>query len=217
MLIPWLVNGTLNDDIATGLRAHLSSCQPCHEDYEAQVRLSASMRAESPLTFAAESSFQKLLARIDSSAKQAGAVLREADTEARQERRSPLRAPPAVRWLAAAAALEALALGLLAWGWHSRVSVRHGTYVTLASPAPSYDSAEQVRVVFRKDLTVARLQVLLRSVDARIVEGPASAGVYTLGFAPATSKAAFRRRLAVLRADSAILFAEPVARGAPPP
>jgi hypothetical protein len=58
------------------------------------------------------------------------------------------------------------------------------------------------------------LQGVLQSAGAHIIDGPADGNVYTLGFAQtAGSRPALAKRIAALRANPAILFAEPVQEG----
>ena len=120
MIIPWLVNGSIPADAEPALREHVAACPECREDYEEQLRVREAMRAEGPLVFAAESSYQKLLARMQSP---------QADWEPRAAAAGPYPSEkamsrlrptsPVVRWLAAAVILQAFALGLGAWAWHS--------------------------------------------------------------------------------------------------
>lgn len=226
LVIPWLVNGSLPAEAEPMVREHIATCPECREDYEEQLRVCAGMRADGPLVFAAESSYQKLLARMQNpEAEQErpaeAAELRpaHATSPVRQlpARQSHLRqAPPVVRWLAAAVVLQAFAIGLGAWVWHSSSAARDGGYTTLTSAAPSYDSGPRVRVLFRPDLSVGALQGVLLGAGAHIIDGPEDGNVYTLGFAqPPGSRAALGKRIAALRANPAILFAEPVQGGVP--
>lgn len=214
LIIPWLVNGSLPADAEPALREHIATCPECREDYEEQLRVREAMRVEGPLVFAAESSYQKLLARLQKP---------EADWETSEEAPEldsmaatyPIRQiPPAVRWLAAAVILQAFALGVGAWMWHSSRAASDSPYVTLTSASPSYDSGPRVRVLFRTDLSIGALQTVLQQSGAHIIDGPADGDVYTLGFAsPPGSEAALEKRIAALRANPAVLFAEPVQHG----
>ncbi|HEU5443880.1 MAG TPA: hypothetical protein VFU61_08640, partial [Steroidobacteraceae bacterium] len=158
LIIPWLVNGSLPADAEPALREHISGCPECRKDYEEELRLRAAMRAEGPLVFAAESSYQKLLARIQKSDADREAAVGAAEP-GRPASPAPLRqARPIVRWLAAAVILQAFALGIGAWKWHSTVVPGDARYVTLTSAPASYDSGPRVRVLFRTDLRVGELQ-----------------------------------------------------------
>ncbi len=212
LVIPWLANGSLPTEAEPAVREHIAACPECREDYEEQLRVCDGMRVDGPLVFAAESSYQKLLTRMQKTEADQGSA-EEAAELPRVAR--PLRpAPPAVRWLAAAVVLQAFALGVGAWVWHASVTTRHAGYTTLTSSSPSYGSGPRVRILFRTSLSIGDLQGVLQGAGAHIVDGPADGNVYTLGFAlPPHSRAALEKRVAALRANTAVLFAEPVQQG----
>jgi predicted anti-sigma-YlaC factor YlaD len=214
LVIPWLANGSLPAEAEPVVRQHIENCPECREDYEEQLRVCQAMRTEGPLVFAAESSYQKLLARIqnpETELEPPEAAAGLAPPEAMYKVRHT---PPVVRWLAAAVILQAFAIGLGAWIWHSSGAASDARYVTLTSESPSYDSGPRVRVLFRTDLSVGALQTVLQADGAHIIDGPADGDVYTLGFAPPPgSPAALDKRIAALRANPAILFAQPVQEG----
>jgi hypothetical protein len=212
LLIPWLVNGSLPAGAERELREHLATCPACRDDYEEQLRVREAMRAEGPLVFAAESSYQKLLARLQNPQAGREPLAAAGELAPPEALYAVRRTPPVVRWLAAAVILQAFAIGLGAWMWHS--SNASARYVTLTSASPSYDSGPRVRVLFKTDLSVGALQTLLEGAGAHIIDGPADGNVYTLGFAPPPgSSAALEKRVAALRANPAVLFAEPVQEG----
>jgi anti-sigma factor RsiW len=213
-LLTWLANGTLTDESAGAVRAHLSHCAECRAEYDAQVRLCEAMREDGSgsVLFPAEVSFQKLMGRIDSEPAPLPSAIR---TRTRMPRLMPERA---VRWLAAAVIVEALGLGLAVWALQMQ-SRAAASYVTLSSPAPAYGSGAVVRVVFEPGLTLADLQQLLQGIGARVIDGPTQAGVFTLGFTKQVmTDAQLERRAATLRADPHVRFAEPLSapRGASP-
>jgi hypothetical protein len=221
LMIPWLANGSLPADAEPAVSEHIASCPECREDYEEQLRVRDAMRAEGPLVFAAESSYQKLLARIRApvaaSDEQDGAEHNPwmgAELNPPQPTPASRHTPPVVRWLAAAVILQAFAIGLGAWVWHSRGTATDAPYATLTSSSPSFQSGLRARVVFSTDLSVGSLEKVLQGAGAHIIDGPADGDVYTLGFAPPPrSRAALHQRIAALRANSAVLFAEPVQDG----
>lgn len=219
LVIPWLVNGSLPEEVEPAVREHIASCPECRADFEEQLRVCQAMRADGPLLFAGEPSYQKLLARIQSAA--IGDESHEGELEEEVMDVPPVRAAqgfrrnsPVVRWLAAAVILQAFALGLGAWVWHSSAVSRGADYATLTASAASYDSGPRLRVLFRPDLSIAALQGVLQAAGAHIIDGPADGNVYTLGFAGAAdSRVALAKRIAALRTNPAILFAEPVQEG----
>lgn len=214
LVIPWIVNGSLPDDAEPALRRHIASCPQCQEELEEQRRVRDAMRTDGPLVFAAESSYQKLLARMQSPQAERATRARTLGLPAQRAARSIRQSPPAVRWLAAAVVLQAFAIGVGAWAWHSATAVGGARYVTLTSASRDYDSGPRARVVFKSTLSLGALRTLLGSVGAHIIDGPANGDVYTLGFAPPPdSPAALGRRIAALRANSAVLLAEPIQDG----
>jgi len=192
-LIPWLVNGRLSGAEAAPVRAHMQSCTECAREYARQLAIFDAMQPTDSIAFASEASFQKLAARLDAAPARA-------------------RSKPAHRWLAAASVLGTL--GLAGWGaWTlEHTSASAAPYVTLTTPASVAAGGAQLRVVFAPNLTLSDLARLLHSIDAYISDGPTEAGVYTLNLAPGRDSAAdVAERLAVLRGDANVRFAEPVA------
>jgi hypothetical protein len=198
--LAWLANGTLSQESASAVRAHLAHCAECRSEYEAQTRLVEAMREDGSgaVLFPAEASFQKLRGRIDA----------DAPRSAGETNGPRLLSERAVRWLAAAVIVEAVGLGLAVWGLQSRTPA---AYVTLSAPAPAYGSGALLRVVFEPGLRLADLQQLLSGIGAHVVDGPTPAGVFTLGFTGATvTEAQLEKRAAALRADPHVRFAEPL-------
>jgi hypothetical protein len=194
-LIPWLVNGRLSGEEAAPVQAHIDSCSECAREYAQQLCIFEAMQADDSIAFASEAAFQKLAARLDTVAA------------------PPPVHGPALRWLIAASIL--VALGLAAWGgWTVRQSgagAPAARYVTLTTPTAATAGGAQLRVVFTSNLTLSELERLLHSIDAYISGGPTEAGVFTLTLAPGRdSSAAVAERLAQLRADAHVRFAEPV-------
>lgn len=213
-LIPWLVNDTLEPKASAWLREHLQGCERCRADFEEQRQVYQAMHAEGPLLFAAEPSFHKLLPRLRSDLPGAGDLPARRSARPRTDSttrgaRSAVRATAPVRWLAAAALIEALALGAGAYFWASASRTPAPAYFTLTSPAPSFRGGEQVHVIFKRDLSLGELQTLLHSVGAHIIDGPTDADVYTLGFPPQIDAGTVEKRIVALRARAAVLFAEP--------
>jgi anti-sigma factor RsiW len=196
-LIPWFVNGRLSNADALSVESHLVDCAKCREECAIQARIHEAIRDEESIAFASEASYRKLADRIE--------VSRE---------RRPFGEQRLMRWLVAAVVIESLGLvGWGAWSWQAahRQSLE-ARYVTLSSPAEtSAPSGAAMRVVFNGDSTLADIQSLLRSVDARMIDGPTEGGVYTLAFSGA--RASEEDRVKTLRASQVVRFAEPVFAG----
>jgi len=73
----------------------MDNCAECAREYAQQLCIFDAMQADDSIAFASEAAFQKLAARLDTSAARA-------------------RPQPTARWLAAASVMPAL--GLAAWG-----------------------------------------------------------------------------------------------------
>jgi hypothetical protein len=90
---------------------------------------------------------------------------------------------------------------------------RYETLTTAPADAP-LNSRDVVRVVFRRDVTVAEVSTLLHTVSAQIVAGPSEAGVYTLASPAVGGKGPSEQATVVLqrlRDDPRVVFAEPSA------
>jgi hypothetical protein len=221
-LIPFLVNGTLAGAEAAAVRAHVDACAHCRDEYRAQLQVHAAMHGDASLVFASEASFNKLMARVDAAEREDVFALRSALDGAAPPRGRPLpsRSAPrrgrALQWLAAAVIVQALGLSYGAWLWHAQSSTPDAPYRTLTSAAPVVASGARVRVVFAPGMTLERLQPLLHSIGARIVDGPTPANVYTLGFIERVpSTADLDHRVDTLRASGDVRFAEGITAGTP--
>jgi hypothetical protein len=118
----------------------------------------------------------------------------------------------AVPWLAAAALVQAVALGVLGTAmFHRSAGVsQEPRYATLSTDAQPASAGEHIRAVFAPDVTLSALDTLLAGNALTIIRGPSDADVYTLAFTDAHG-AAGRLDLAIaaLRANPQVKFAEP--------
>lgn len=196
-LIPWLVNGSIEDAGRERLEEHLACCAGCHAELQAQRALFEAMNAGPRVEAMPPASLQKLWSRIDAE---------PAPWTRRPPARQPRRKSPAL-WQRAAAAAAILLLGVTLFavlqpGRESSTA----TYRTVTDPA-THPPAAAIRAVFAGDMPLAELQGLLQAAGLRIVAGPTASGVYTLQVASGASAAP---ALEVLRAHAAVRFAEPV-------
>jgi hypothetical protein len=209
--IAWIVNGTLAPHEYARIEAHLRACRECQDELDAQHRVRDAMRADDAVVLAPQSALQKLIQRIDAESAPA-----EVDA-------SPGDAPPASaqipsrksRWLAIAAAVQAVAIAWLLAA-QLRPAEEPSTeprFETLAEHRVLPDGPV-IRVVFAEEAALGDVNAVLRSVDAQIVAGPSEAGVYTLALKPAPEAAGsgdaavIEAALLRLRADERVLFAE---------
>ena len=86
-LIPWYVNGTLVEDEAVQVEAHLARCPLCRREVDANRELAAALRAADAAPAAPDPRLERLLARLDEPL--------EADAATDPLADSVLEAPPA--------------------------------------------------------------------------------------------------------------------------
>jgi anti-sigma factor RsiW len=196
-MLPWWVNGTLSQQDNERVERHVNQCAACAAEVELQRALQATLRSD-PVMMAPQSGWQKMVERLD-------------DDAATHDGKSP-----SIWWRGAVAVQTLLIVGLTTLLWQSyssnsdaNTAMLQPRYETLTANTmtPASDARGTVRVVFRKDVSLAEVNALLRSRSAQIVSGPSEAGVYTL--APSVSSDADTQLLDQLRKDERVIFAEP--------
>src|SRR5687767_2055334 len=215
-LLPWIANESAAARDLARVEEHLRDCRECQEELSFQRQLREAIRSEEAIVLAPQTSLQKLMQRIDSVADM------DDEHEVAPAAAEPVvarRAPPRLRWLPIAAAVQGIAIaGLLAALWsQSRDELAAGRYSVLTTPTAAVAGGPVIRVVFGGNVALDDMNRVLRSIDAQIIAGPSEAGVYTLGLASgAADKSGVEKAIAQLRADGRVMFAEPaVASEAP--
>ncbi|MBB6095891.1 putative anti-sigma-YlaC factor YlaD [Povalibacter uvarum] len=195
-LLPWHVNGTLNERQASRVEKHLAECAECRSEYTSQQALQQHLREDDSVVQTPHASLRKLMARIEQDDQA------PADREPGQSRRT--------RWLVAAVVVQAVGLitlsGVMTWKLQSVRS--EPRYATVSSAAVPTSNAVAARVVFSPSMATGDLVSLLRSMEAQIVAGPSEAGVYTLAFPETMSEQDVANAVAGLRARADVRFAE---------
>lgn len=204
-LLPWLVTGTLSEPDASRVEQHMRECAICTADFKREERLQDLMSQEPVVEQAPQPGLQDLMTRIDE-------VERELPLPAAGELRAPARRRfGALQWLAAAAIVQAVGLGVLGMMlWQRGAELRAPRFHTLSDSAPGVYGPGRIRVVFAPRLTVSDMQALLKSIPASVVAGPTDAGVYTIAMPEQRTEVG--PVLSQLRANSGVLFAEPQAQ-----
>lgn len=156
-LLPWLANGTLEDDERAWVEQHLGECTACQREL-AWLQSLQSACSTDQATAGSTRAWRRLRQRLASGGGH--------KTRRRQR--------PWLYWVIAAQAAVMLALGI--------ALLRAGqpppaTYHTL-SAAPV--AQERLVVVFDPQLTEARMRRLLQACDARVIDGPTAAGAWIL-------------------------------------
>jgi hypothetical protein len=204
-LLPWIANDRASPRDKTKVEQHLSTCEACREELERQRVLRDAIRQEESIVIAPQTSFHKLMLRID------GEVDEPAPHEpVEEEAQATPVARPLGRWLPIAAAIQAIAIaGLLGTVWlQSRATLEAPRFTTLTSSS-GIAHGPVIRVVFAPEVSIVNINTALRAIPAEIVSGPSEAGVFTLAL-PNNAESADRVHQALLRlrSDPQVIFAE---------
>lgn len=215
-LIPWIVNGSAPESEQLAVQSHFEQCADCRQELDFQRQLQAAMTVQSTTEIDAHDSWQRLRSRLEAPARPEGAA-RASQRRARGGGKAGGTA--AMRWLIAAMVVQAIGLGALGTAWWSRGAAPDpqpagvGAYRTLSAPEAIVPAAT-IRVVLAPDVTVAQWQAMLAAAQLQVRAGPSDVGVWTLGPAGDSNRAATEQALRELRARPQVRFAEALA-GAP--
>jgi len=189
MLMPWKVNGTLEEAEAALLEAHLAECAECRADFAAETDLRARIAS---MPHRQEPGELPTLPRLRPPTGAARAVLARV-----LGRRVPL------GWALAGPAAAAAAVAL---------------FLAMPQTSPAADpdyrllgadergSAGNVIVLFDPESTEHELREALEQVGGRLADGPTASGAYVIRVLAADRPAALER----LRGLDQVMLAEPI-------
>lgn len=203
-LLPWYVTAKLSDAERATVEAHLVECADCQAKLKDERRFAAEI-AQAPLAAEAldvQHGWDQISRRLAREAPRRAPLAAWIDLLLRALYAVVRRAGARATWLHwAVAAQFCLILVLGAQVWRTP---QPGAYKALgAAPAAA---AANVVVVFRPETPEKDLRGILRSNNARLVDGPTAADAYLLHVPPAARAAALAR----LRKQAQVLLAEPV-------
>jgi len=223
--LSWYVNGTLEDEATARVEEHVRTCAGCREELAAQRVLRSAVAADPAVEHVPQLSCAKLLGRIDASERRRLRWRRIVSWFGRAAARAGFADDSLVgpRPGASAVALSAQMIVLVALlglcGWLIMSSSMPAQYRTLTSQeseglaAPAWASrsnAYPLRIVFDDATSAGDVRALLQTLNAHIVDGPSSAGVFTIVLDPVGETQAGREAaLQWLREQPVIRFAEP--------
>lgn len=193
-LIPWFVNGSLDQSDEALVRTHCEECGECRADIAREKEL---REAIAGMPFGADRGWSALRDKV-----------LQRPPSARRGLGPSLRRPVALGWALAGqlavAASVALAFIILA------PAESEPGYHLLASPDKG--GGGNVIVLFSPDTSEAGLRRSLRAINGRIVDGPTASGAYVVRVAARDQAKAIEQ----LRAAGEVLLAEPLSPGSKP-
>ncbi len=219
LLLPWLANGRIASAERERAEQHILRCKDCERELAAQRLIGVALSEPDRVTYAPGPSFRKLMERIDDeNARRASSRGRQkpAPATGRLSGRFAhvaLWRPPGLAWAASFIAVFAItALVGTGYRWSEPLYRTHTD-----SPAAQ---THVLHIAFDRAVTIGDAQELLRTNGARIVEGPGNTGIFGVAPVAASSAADASRQLqmisARLRADSRVLWVQPLTEEAPP-
>ena len=167
-LLPWFVNGTLDESELDFVNGHLIHCADCRHAVVLEMELARRISAP---TATLTPDFESLRSRLGGA------------------RRRRLRVHG---WLTGAtAAAAALLVGTVLY----TVPLREAEYQGLTS-APAIDSGPLVQIVFAPLTSERELRTLLLEGGSQVVDGPSPRGVYRISLPAGADAVAYASRLA---------------------
>lgn len=195
VLLPWFVNGTLKSEERVLVQEHLGRCEACRREVEwLQELQSACAAVAAPGASPAVHQLHRHL------------VERPTVPGVGRLRAYWKRAEPWSRALIAAQFAAILVLASFVALWSNEPAP---TYRTLGAADSAARSPASLVVVFDPATTELDLRRMLRSLDARIVDGPTQANGYLLDV-PANAR---ERAMRALKADRRVVLVEPLRAG----
>jgi hypothetical protein len=195
-LLPWFLNGTLQGEEAVKVEEHLRGCPGCRAELES-LRVMQTEYLEGEMAPEAQAALAKLRPRLQ-------ALPAKRPPRRSMGRAAALTAPFPVWFKLAMAAQFALVFGL---GWAVLQPERAGLayHVLSASGAPERAVGSLV-VVFDPAAPQREVARILRASGGRVVDGPTASNGYVVAVADGGLSAALAR----LRAEPAVVLAEPL-------
>jgi anti-sigma factor RsiW len=186
-LLPWFVNGTLEDEELARIEQHLGECADCRREADGLRQLQTAFTDTMPSTDTTQS-FLRLRRRIEASRVRPLPRLTSI-------RRTWTSTPPWMRWAIAAQSAAIVVLGSLLFV-DDRPTASYRTLGDAAAPDQGLASTspDKLVVVFDPQISEAQMRRLLRASGARIIDGPTDTGAYVL-VVPARRAATVREAL----------------------
>jgi anti-sigma factor RsiW len=196
VLLPWLVNETLEGDELAFVRRHLDECPDCRQEVEWLRELHAACIAGEAMP-GASGAFRNLRRELQAPSEGHDSIARL--------RRSRGRTP---RWWQWALAAE-FAVIILLGGMLLTSTDGPALYRTLGAGDAGKPTTGSLVVVFDPATSQAEVQRILRRARARIVDGPTQANAYVLEVPDGQTD----RAAQAIKVERAALLIEPLGSG----
>lgn len=195
-LLPWYLNGTLQEDERRHVDQHLLSCAACRAELDELAQLNVQLHevyaAQSEPSTGIQRAVRVLVQR-EASEKDAKPVTGSAWLSRLDAWFRSLFIP---RWAPALAVTLLVAqLGLLLWSLTLPTLSDQVTTRGLGAPTV------RLRVVFQETASERQIRVLVQGVHGRLVDGPALDGAYIMEV-PAGDRAAAQKKVDALRSQT---------------
>jgi hypothetical protein len=211
-LLPWYVNGTLDDSDREAVAHHIWLCQTCEREVvRCQTVVSVLGKDDTSAWTPSPRHFNRLMTRIDRESSLTTAERwRIRIQEWVAKIRSAFQSTPApIRWALAA---QTAVIVLIVVATMSTRKASPSLYSTLSDPVVSHEAGQwHITVVFAEEITEREVRSLLSTINGTIVAGPSAMAVYTVTI-PASGdeqSGEVQAALAKLRAHPKVRLAEP--------
>lgn len=226
LLLPWYLNQSLEQDERRQVESHLRNCILCNRELVALRKLASAVKQSSDLDVAAAASFSGLRAKLQTAelirqspvrslnqpasggfrerANIASAIFGNAANQ--PDRLTRLSGSMVTRFAIAASMLLAMIPLIMQYG-HSPAAT---DFYTLSAARPESPAGTSLRVVFSKSLPDAGIDSLLEQIHGQLIEGPNSAGAYTVRLDAGKDSQDLTAAVALLRSQQNVLLVEPV-------
>jgi hypothetical protein len=192
VLLPWLVNGTLEGEELAFVQQHVATCARCQREVEWLREFHAAcVVGESEPNASTSAAFRSLRHKLDARPKERTIVSRS--NRWRLERSW-------TRWVIAAQLAVIVVLG----GTVIVADDSPAVYRTLSSKSAGVATTGSLVVVFDPTTTEADLRRMLRDIGARLIDGPTRTNAYVLEVPETRREQAVR----VLRNERAVVLVE---------
>lgn len=220
MLLPWYLNQSLEHNEHQLVKSHLRSCIQCRRELVSLRELAAAMQQASDLELAAEASFTGLRGKLHKPQPFHTQLTVAADnthlndnhpgtsnTAVNYKRRFMRFNTRSVTRFAIAASLLLTMAPLTIQYFRSQDSA---DYYTLSTAKPNSPTGLKLRVVFSKSLAEDDINSLLEQIHGQRIDGPNSAGAYTVRLDTDKNSPELTAAIAMLRNRQDVMLAEPV-------